>query len=103
MERFNAEVFLKIAELGSYRKAADSLGYTQAGIKYIVDAMEEEAGLKFFAREYGGVSLTENGKDILPWNTIPACRPFSRITGSALKQASPQRMTMLLLLWQARV
>ena len=67
MDRFNAEVFLKIAELGSYRKAADALGYTQAGIKYIVDAMEEEAGLKFFAREYGGVSLTENGKDILPW------------------------------------
>ncbi len=67
MDRFNAEVFLKIAELGSYRKAADALGYTQAGIKYIMDSMEEEAGLKFFSREYGGVSLTENGRDILPW------------------------------------
>ena len=67
MERFNADVFIKIAELGSYRKAADALGYTQAGIKYIVDAMEEEAGLKFFAREYGGVTLTENGREILPW------------------------------------
>ncbi len=67
MDKFNAEVFISVAELGSYRKAAEALNYTQAGIKYIIDAMEEEAGLKFFAREYGGVTLTENGKDILPW------------------------------------
>ena len=29
------EVFLKVAELGSFKKAADSMGYTQAGISYI--------------------------------------------------------------------
>ena len=67
LEKINAEVFLTVAELGSYRKAAEKLGYTQAGIKYIVDAMEEESGLTLFAREYGGVSLTQNGMDILPW------------------------------------
>ena len=39
LERFNTEVFLTVAELGSYRKAADALGYTQAGIKYIMDSM----------------------------------------------------------------
>ena len=67
LEKVNAEVFLAVAELGSYRKAADSLGYTQAGISYIINAMEEEMGLKLFVREHGGVSLSANGEEILPW------------------------------------
>ncbi|MBQ6662479.1 MAG: LysR family transcriptional regulator [Firmicutes bacterium] len=66
-ERVNAEVFLTVAELGSYRKAADKLGFTQAGISYIINAMEKETGLKLFAREYGGVHLTVDGENLLPW------------------------------------
>ena len=32
MERINAEVFVTIVKSGSYRKAAEELGYTQQGI-----------------------------------------------------------------------
>ena len=31
MEKMNAEVFLKVVETGSFKKAADILNYTQAG------------------------------------------------------------------------
>ncbi len=66
MERINAEVFVTIVKLGSLSKAADKLGYTKAGISYIVNNMEEEAGFKLFEREYGGVRLTPEGRTLLP-------------------------------------
>lgn len=66
MEKQNTGVFLKVVELGSFKKAADALGYTQAGISYIINAMEEELGVKLFMREYGGVQLTTEGKALLP-------------------------------------
>lgn len=66
MNRMNAEVFVTVARLGSYRKAANKLGYTQAGISYIIRSMEEEAQLTFFIREFGGVKLTPEGEALLP-------------------------------------
>lgn len=66
MEKMNAEVFLTVARLGSFRKAADVLGYTQAGVSYIIGAMEEEIGLALFIRERAGVKLSPEGKALLP-------------------------------------
>lgn len=65
MEKLNTTVFLKVVETGSFKKTADILGYTQAGISYIINAMEEEFGLVLFHREYGGVHLTSEGSRIL--------------------------------------
>lgn len=67
MERINAEVFITVSKLGSYRKAAEKLGYTTAGISYIIGNMEERAGLRLFTREYGGVKLTPEGEALLPF------------------------------------
>ena len=66
MDKINAEVFVTVATLGSYKRAADKLGYTQAGISYIINAMEEQAGMKFFEREYGGGRMTQEGRELLP-------------------------------------
>ncbi|MDO4545725.1 MAG: LysR family transcriptional regulator [Bacillota bacterium] len=62
----NAKVFLKVAETGSFKKAADELGYTQAGISYIINAMEQTWDMTLFTREYGGVKLTSEGRQLLP-------------------------------------
>ena len=67
MEKLDATVFLKVVETGSFKKAADILGYTQAGISYIINSMEEECGLQLFYREYGGVRLTPEGDALLPY------------------------------------
>ena len=66
IEKVNARVFLTVAETGSFRKAADRLGYTQAGISYIVSTMEEAMGLVLFLRERGGVRLSPEGQELLP-------------------------------------
>ena len=59
MEKLNTTVFLKVVETGSFKRTADILGYTQAGISYIIGAMEQELNksgsigkqLDFFAQE----------------------------------------------------
>lgn len=65
MDKLNATVFLKVVETGSFKKTADILGYTQAGVSYIIGAMEQEFGITLFHREYGGVHLTSEGSKIL--------------------------------------
>ena len=66
MDRVNATVFLTVIETGSFRKAADALGYTQAGISYIINSMEEQTGLSLFLRERDGVRLSREGEILLP-------------------------------------
>ncbi len=65
MEKINTDVFLKVVQTGSFTVAASELGYTQAGVSYIINAMEKELGLKLFIREYGGVKLSPEGKELL--------------------------------------
>ena len=59
------EIFLKTAEIGNITKTAEILHYTQAGISYLVNALEKELGLTLFLREYGGVHLTTEGREVL--------------------------------------
>ena len=61
------EAFLKVAETGSFKQAAHELGYTQAGVSYLVNALEKEFGMPLFVRDYGGVRLTAEGADVLRW------------------------------------
>ncbi len=61
------EAFLRVAESGSFKQAARDLGYTQAGMSYLINALEHELGVSLFVREYGGVHLTADGMDLLPW------------------------------------
>lgn len=60
------EIFLKVAELGNITLAADALSYTQSGVSHAIAAMEREAGCTLFHRSKTGVTLTENGRQLLP-------------------------------------
>lgn len=60
------EAFLKVAETGSFKQAALELGYTQAGVSYLVSTLEREFDLPLFVRDYGGARLTAEGADLLP-------------------------------------
>ena len=48
------DAFLKVAETGSFKQAAHDLGYTQAGISYLVSTLERELDVPLFVRDYGG-------------------------------------------------
>lgn len=66
MDKLNTEVFLTVVETGSFQAAAKELGYTQAGVSYIINATEDAVGLKLFTRVHEGVRLTAEGKALLP-------------------------------------
>lgn len=66
MDRSSIEVFLTVAEQGSFRKAANLLGYTQAGISYIIQNIEQDMGLNLFIRDRTGVHLSPEGETLLP-------------------------------------
>ncbi len=66
MDTQKYEAFIKTAESGSMKKAADDLGYTQAGLSYIIRSLEEELETQLFHRDYGRIYLTGSGKELLP-------------------------------------
>lgn len=66
MDRIKCEAFLAAAEGGSLTYAANQLGYTQPGITRMINSLEEELGFKLLTRTKQGVSITSNGKQMLP-------------------------------------
>lgn len=60
------EVILKINQYGSLSKAAQAMDYTQAAVTHIVQQMEKSWNVQLFYRSYTGVSLTSEGKRLLP-------------------------------------
>jgi len=66
MEITQCEAVLKAVESGSLSAAAEALNYTQSGITRMIRSLEQELGYEVFFRSKHGVSLTENGKAMLP-------------------------------------
>ena len=55
-----------IQEAGSFSRAAETLGYSQAGLTYMMNSLEIEIGLRLLDRSYSGVRLSETGKTLMP-------------------------------------
>ena len=61
METEKIRALLTAADLGSFSKAADALGYTQSGITHMMNALEEELGVPLLVRGNRGVRLSSDG------------------------------------------
>lgn len=59
--------FERVAELGSFTRAAQALHLVQPALSQQVAALEREVGLPLFHREPRGVRLTEAGERLLPY------------------------------------
>lgn len=57
---------LKAVEYGSLTKAAEDLGYTQAGLTHMMNRLEKEIGITLLQRTKSGVTLTSHGEELLP-------------------------------------
>ena len=65
MEIRNLESFIQVAALGSFTRAAESMGYTQSSVSTQIQNLESELGIPLFERINHSVKLTEKGKEIL--------------------------------------
>ena len=57
--------FVCVAELTSFTKAADALGYAQSTVSFQIRQLEEELDTKLFERVRRTVTLTERGRAVL--------------------------------------
>lgn len=55
-----------IVEVGSITQAAERLGYSQAGLTYMMNSLENEIGLCLLDRSHSGVRLSESGQALMP-------------------------------------
>ena len=65
MESKKIKALLAAAEAGSLTAAAAELGYTQAGLTQMMNALEGELGVNLLLRGKGGVRLSEAGLRLL--------------------------------------
>ncbi len=58
--------FCKIIECGSFTKAAEALGYTQAAVSQMIRSLENEFSMTLLTRTRRGVRLTREGEELYP-------------------------------------
>lgn len=67
MELRYLTTFIEVAELGSFTKASEKLGFSQPTVSFQIKQLETELGTQLFDRIGHTVCLTENGKKILSY------------------------------------
>lgn len=66
MDSKKLEILMTAADLGSFTKASEVVGYTQSGLTHMMDALEREVGFPLLQRSHNGISLTEQGAQLMP-------------------------------------
>jgi DNA-binding transcriptional LysR family regulator len=67
MELRNLITFILVAELGSFTKAAEQLGYSQSTISFQIKQLEDELDCLLFERINHTITLTERGHDLVSY------------------------------------
>ena len=67
MEYKNLISFIHVAELGSFTKAAEQLGYSQSTISFQIKQLEEELGCLLFERINHTITLTGRGRELITY------------------------------------
>lgn len=65
MDLRNLSTFIQVAELNSFTRAAEKLGYSQPTVSFQIKQLENELGIQLFERVGHTVSLTADGRAAL--------------------------------------
>ena len=66
MESARCKAFIESVERGSFRAAAEALGYTPSAVSQLVAALEKDLGLNLLIRSKKGVIVTPEGAKLAP-------------------------------------
>lgn len=67
MELRNLITFIHVAELGSFTKAGEQLGYSQSTISVQIKQLEDELGCLLFERINHTITLTQRGHELVSY------------------------------------
>ena len=65
MQLHNLITFIHVAELGSFTKAAEQLGYSQSTVSFQIKQLEEDLDCLLFERINHTITLTERGHELV--------------------------------------
>ena len=65
MQLRNLITFIHVAELGSFTKAAEQLGYSQSTVSFQIKQLEEDLECLLFERINHTITLTERGHELV--------------------------------------
>ena len=68
MELRNLITFIHVAELGSFTKAAEILGYSQSTVSFQIKQLEDELNCLLFERINHTITLTERGHELVSYS-----------------------------------
>ena len=66
MDSRKFEILMTAADMGSFSKASEIVGYTQSGLTHMMDALEREVGFPLLERDHSGIRLTQQGALLMP-------------------------------------
>ena len=66
MESARCKAFLESVERGSFKAAAEAMGYTPSAVSQLVAALEKDLGLTLLIRSKKGVKVTPEGAKLAP-------------------------------------
>lgn len=94
MDIKNLESFRVVAELRSFTRAAELLGFTQSTVSFQIRQLEEELSVQLFDRNNRTVTLTNEGRRLLPiaYNILRLSAEAGHIAGS---EESPSGLVRL--------
>lgn len=83
MRLYQLEYFIKIAECGSFTRAAQELYLSQPSLTKAVSGLESEYDLKLFSRTAKGIRLTPRGRDFLEFakSVVESCHALENTFG----------------------
>lgn len=87
-------IFIEVAELGSFTRAAENLGYSQPTISFQIKQLEKEMGVPLFDRIGHTVSLTDAGRDALSYAQTICHMSQEMVLGSAGRREPTGRLRL---------
>ena len=66
MDSRKFEILMTAADMGSFSKASEIVGYTQSGLTHMMDALEREVVFPLLQRNHNGIQLTQQGAQLMP-------------------------------------
>lgn len=67
MELRSLNIFIEVAELKSFTRAGERLGYSQPTVSFQIKQLEQELGVQLFDRIGHTVTLTDAGREVLSY------------------------------------
>ena len=86
MDLRSLNIFIESAELGSFTRTGEKLGYSQPTVSFQIKQLEKELGVQLFDRIGHTVSLTDAGRDALRYAQNICHMSQEMILGSAQRR-----------------